>query len=140
MGKELSSLLRLYKSHKCSRNKQKSPYSKKGETTYSSQIWSIKEGGSMSSPGGTNHHVCWTQVLFMKEVDFPSSPCHATKKDSWCGRVPQTLWQGRPLHLLSQQYYLAILQSGTKEYDSFTGIKGLGFLGLKIGYFNKMKE
>ena len=28
MSKELSSVPRLYKSHKCPRNKQKSPYSK----------------------------------------------------------------------------------------------------------------
>ena len=33
----ISSLLRLYKSHMRSRNKQKSPYSKKGETTYLSR-------------------------------------------------------------------------------------------------------
>ena len=36
---------------------------------------------------------------------FPGLSCHITKKDSWHERVPQTLWQGRPLHLVSQHRY-----------------------------------
>ena len=61
MTHEHSSHPRLNNSHKCSRNKPKCPYSKKVETTYFSQVWNIKEGGSMCSPGGTNNHVSSTQ-------------------------------------------------------------------------------
>ena len=61
MSRELSSLPRQYKSHKRSKNKLKRPYSKKAETSYSSQVWNIKEEGSM----------CSSQALFVKEADSP---------------------------------------------------------------------
>ena len=75
MSRKLSSLLRLYKSYKCSMNKQKRPYSKKVETTYSSQFWNIKEGSSICSPGGTNLHVCSTQRPDREKGGFSGSPC-----------------------------------------------------------------
>ena len=52
-----------------------------------------------------NYHICSFQVLFGKEDRFPGSPCHMTTRDSWLGRVPQTLWQRRPLRLVSQQMH-----------------------------------
>ena len=48
-----------------SKNEQKSPYSKKVETIYFSQVWNIKQGGSMSSLGGTNHHVWSTHSSYI---------------------------------------------------------------------------
>ena len=92
----------IQESH-CSRSKQKSLYSKKMETTDSFQVWNIKEGGSMQSPRGMNHHVWSKQSPVRKRSGFPDSPCHKTKKDSWCGRVPQTKWQGKSFYLVSQQ-------------------------------------
>ena len=59
--------------------------------TYSSLVWNIKEGGSLRSPGGTNHHVCLTQIPVPERGGFPRSLCHVTKKDSWRGKVPQTI-------------------------------------------------
>ena len=36
------------------------------------------------------------------------SPIPLVKKDSWCVRVLQTQWQGRPLHLISQQLHTKV--------------------------------
>ena len=55
--RELSSHLKLYKNHKHSRNKQKSSYSKKMETTFSSQVWKSKEGAPSAHCWGANYHI-----------------------------------------------------------------------------------
>ena len=83
-SKALSSLPKLYKSHKRSRKKQKSPYSKKVETTNSPQVGNVKKRGSMWSLAvGMNHHA----------RRIPQFLFHVTKIDLWHVKVPQTLWQ-----------------------------------------------
>ena len=79
MSQKLDSRLRQYKSHMHSRNKQKSPYSKKR--------W--KPLTLLRKDAPCAH--CWAEqtivsgqlkVLFMKDDDSPSSSCHVTKMNS----------------------------------------------------------
>ena len=58
---------------------------------------------------GERHHVLAAeeQRLYMpfsspihQKSRFPRSPCHVTKKDSWHGRVLQTLWSGYLYYLM----------------------------------------
>ena len=79
MSRELSSLPRLDKRHKCSRNKQKNSYSKKMETTYSSQVWNIKEGGPMLAGRSKPSLLLLSPVH--ESGGFCGSSCHRTKKD-----------------------------------------------------------
>ena len=61
------------------------------ETTYSSQVWNINDGG----PGYSLLRSKLPHLLFSSLVHercrFVGSPCQLTKKNSWHGRVPQTL-------------------------------------------------
>ena len=95
-SRELSSYSRPYKSHVRSRNKQKSPYSKKVETTYPPQVWNIKDGNPMWSPEGDNYHVCSSQVLFVKEADFPVHSVMWTKRTRDVGEFLNTVTKEIP--------------------------------------------
>ena len=87
MNRELSSLLRLYKSHMRSRNKQKNPYSKKVETTYSSLVRNVGRKAPRARCWWAKHHVFSTQSPVRKSGGFLGSPSHMTKKDSWLSNV-----------------------------------------------------
>ena len=86
-----------------SRNMNTSPFSKKGEISYTFQVWKITEEGTMSLLVRSGLLCLPFSSPLCKRGSFPASPNHVTKKNLWHERVPQTLWQGRPLHLVCQQ-------------------------------------
>ena len=78
---ELISLLRLYKNHKFSRNKQKSSGINNVETAYSSQVWNIKEGGPYVLVA---EEKTATSALLMScswKKQLSNLPCPVTKKE-----------------------------------------------------------
>ena len=88
----------------CSRNMKTSPYNKKIEITYCISGL-VKWGGTMcvTAEEWNDYVYCfWSPVC--KEGGFPGLSCYMSKMDLWCESIPKTLWYGRPLHLVSQQW------------------------------------
>ena len=87
-NRELSSLTRLYKSHMNSRNKQKSPDSKKVETTYSGLEYKRERLHVFAAEEWPTMSAILKFCLWKRQI--PRFTLSCDQKDLWHGRVPQT--------------------------------------------------